>query len=469
MGILIRRLSAGDAVRWQEEVTRLPGEGSLTQRTSIVRPADSTLRVHLAFLTICFFLASHDPRASTFDVLDVAAASETYAANAGSGSAGRQVAFLLLGLYGVYGLPLLWRNRLRMIGPGGACATLLLLWALGSVVWATSPGDTISRLFGVIVLTLTALQIKLRFESRQIVVGLTSAALLYMIFGVVCELALGNFKPWEVAYRFSGTSSPTEEAVNCSIAIIGTFYLWRWTPRQRIWFWMLCLSVVISLLAKSRTAMLAAIIALLFSYVATRKVWQQRWMVGSSLAATVLLGVWLQMNDLVSFAADSLQFGRDPTTSDNATLTGRVPLWSELMNFVKLHPIAGGGFGGFWTAPHIADISVDQGWAISAAHSAYVDVLLSLGAVGLVLYCLCLILAIASARSRYRRGATIGAAFFGALLTFIVINGFTDSESVYVSSSLFFCFILSMTVTCFQGQAISPALSVPANVVSDPG
>ncbi len=408
--------------------------------------------------------------ASTFDVLDVEAASEAYAATAGNGSAGRQVAFLLLGLYGVYGLPLLWRNRLRVTGAGGACAALLLLWTMGSVVWATSPGATISRLFGVVVLTFTALQIKLRFEPRQIVVGLTSAALLYMIFGVVCELALGNFKPWEVAYRFSGTSSPTEEAVNCSIAIIGAFYLWRWpSSRQRVWFWMLCFSVVVALLTKSRTAMLAAIAALLFSFVATRKAWQQRWMVGSSLAAAVLLGVWLQMNDLVSFAADSLQFGRDPTTSDNATLTGRIPLWSELMNFVKLHPIAGGGFGGFWTAPHIADISVDQGWAISAAHSAYVDVLLSLGAVGLVLYCLCLILAIVRTRSRLQRGATLGAAFFGALLTFIVINGFTDSESVYVSSSLFFCFILSMTVTCFQRLAISPVSSAPSAGVSDPG
>ncbi len=456
------RLQSGNTVTLQGKVLALPAQRALTQAEAPPRPAATWPWLHLTFLAICFFLASHDPRASTFDFLDVEAASETFAATAGSGAAGRQTAFLLLGLYGMYGLPALWRNRIRVAGLSGACASALLVWTGSSILWAANPGDSLSRLFGVAVLTLTALQIKIRFEARQIIVGLTVGTLLYMIFGLMCELAFGNFKPWQVAYRFSGTSSPTEEAVNCSIAIIGTFYLWRWTPRQRIWFWMLCLSILFALLTKSRTATLGAILALLFSFVATRREWQQRWMVASSLAATVLLGVWLQMNGLVSFATDSLQFGRDPTTSDNATLTGRIPLWAELMDFVKLHPFAGSGFGGFWTAPHIADISVDQGWAISAAHSAYVDILLALGAVGLLLYSLCLILAIVTTQMKYQRRATLGAAYFSTLLSFIVINGLTDSESVYVSSSLFFCFILSLVVTGFQTQAIAPGrLTIP--------
>ena len=466
--MVIRRLQADNAVTGHEEAADFPEEEVVGAQGTVYRPDSARPWIHLVFFVLCFFLASHDPRSSGFDVLDVEAASETYAANAGSGPPGRQVAFLLLGLYSMYGLPLFWRNRLRVSGFAGACAAALLAWTLVSVVWAANPGDTLTKLFGVVVLTLTALQIKLRFNPRQIVVGLTTGSLVYMVFGLLCEIALGNFKPWQVAYRFHGTSSPTEEAVNCSIGLIGTLYLWRWTPRQRVWFWMLCVSVVFSLLTKSRTATLGAIVALLFSFVATRRIWQQRWMVGSSLAATVLLGAWLQINGLVSFAADSLQFGRDPTTSDTATLTGRVPLWAELMNFVKQHPIVGSGFGGFWTGPHIADISVDQGWAISAAHSAYVDILLSLGAVGLALYSLCLILAIVTTQIRYQRGATLGAAYFSTLLSFIVINGFTDSESVYVSSSLFFCFILSLTITGFQQQAIRSAPRLPAKIPEQP-
>ena len=410
--------------------------------------------LHLAFLAICFFLSAHDFKASTFNVLDVEAASETYAATAGSGTITRQLAFVLLGLYGAWGLRELLRNRLRPVGIGGLCAAALLVWTLLSATWAITPSVVVSRLVGVVAVTLAALRIRLRFSARQIIEGITTVGAVFSGIGFLCELALGTFRPWTTEYRFSGTMSPTEEGVNCSITLLGAFFLWRDGSRRRLWAGVLVFTGMLSLLTKARSATLGAVLALVYFYVSSREDWKQRWLIVTSVASAILFGTLLSMNDLFSFTADSLQFGRDPSTSDNATLTGRIPLWAELMNFAQLHPVAGAGYGGFWIPPTIVDVSADQGWAISAAHSAYVDVLLSLGGVGLGLYCLSLIFGMAAAKAAFRRDATLRAAFFGALLMFITIGGLTDSESVYVSSSLFFCFVLSLLMVVFRREPI---------------
>lgn len=435
---------------------RTPSKAWLPDREDDTRPRyrEAPAWLHLGFLAVCFFLAAHDFRASTFNVLDVEAASETYAATAGSGTITRQLAFVLLGLYGFWGLRELLRNRLRTVGIGGLCATALLLWTLLSATWAITPGVVISRLVGVVAVTLAALRIRLRFSARQIIFGMTTIGVIFLGVGLLCEVALGTFRPWTTEYRFSGTMSPTEEGVNCSITLLGAFFLWKAGARRRLWMAVLVFTGVISLLTKARSATLGAVIALVYFYVSSRGDWKQRWLIVASAASVIVFGILLQMNDLFSFTANSLQFGRDPSTSDNATLTGRIPLWAELMNFAQLHPVAGAGFGGFWISPTIVDISADQGWAISAAHSAYVDVLLSLGGVGLGLYCMSVIFGIAAAKARFHKDGTLGAAFFGTLLMFVAIGGLTDSESVYVSSSLFFCFVLSLLMVAFHREPI---------------
>jgi O-antigen ligase len=63
----------------------------------------------------------------------------------------------------------------------------------------------------------------------------------------------------------------------------------------------------------------------------------------------------------------------------DATLTGRTEVWASLLPVVKANPIVGKGFGGFWTA------RTRDFYAISGAHSGYLDVLLGIGFVGLAL------------------------------------------------------------------------------------
>jgi O-antigen ligase len=133
-----------------------------------------------------------------------------------------------------------------------------------------------------------------------------------------------------------------------------------------------------------------------------------------------------------------------------------VPLWTELIDISAQRRSLGYGYGGFWTPEHIVDMSNDQGWGVSASHSAYVDMLLALGPIGVFLYTTLLLLTIRRAQIRYHE--TYGdqtLAFLGTVQAFCLINGIADSASVEVSAFLCFCSILSLfyiTFVALKGQ-----------------
>jgi O-antigen ligase len=67
-------------------------------------------------------------------------------------------------------------------------------------------------------------------------------------------------------------------------------------------------------------------------------------------------------------------FGRDET------LTGRTEVWQALVPLAMGQPVFGYGFGSFWTTAR-QDL-----YEINYAHNGYLDILLTLGAVGLAFY-----------------------------------------------------------------------------------
>lgn len=75
-------------------------------------------------------------------------------------------------------------------------------------------------------------------------------------------------------------------------------------------------------------------------------------------------------SNLASFTA---LLGRDET------LTGRTEVWAAVLPVVQKQPLLGAGFGSFWTSARQRFYQIPHG------HNGYLDILLDLGAVGLVL------------------------------------------------------------------------------------
>jgi exopolysaccharide production protein ExoQ len=95
------------------------------------------------------------------------------------------------------------------------------------------------------------------------------------------------------------------------------------------------------------------------------------------LALVILLigfgvsGPFLGGSNIATFSSS---VGRDET------LTGRTDVWAALVPAVKRQPVIGYGFGSFWTTAR------QDFYEINFSHNGYLDILLQLGAVGLVLY-----------------------------------------------------------------------------------
>jgi exopolysaccharide production protein ExoQ len=90
---------------------------------------------------------------------------------------------------------------------------------------------------------------------------------------------------------------------------------------------------------------------------------------------------------LVTFAVVSPESlmalsGRD------TSLTGRGPLWHEVMHVIAQRPLLGHGYAGFWNgdSKEVQFLWLQAGWEAPDSHDGYLDVLVELGIVGLVAY-----------------------------------------------------------------------------------
>lgn len=394
----------------------------------------------MAYLAICFFLAAHDPLASTWDVNRPA---EAYALTAGSGSVTRQISFLMLALYAIVHIPL-WRSgKLRRLSAVGVATLALCAWTFLSVTWTDSFAASGARLLGLLTLMLVASAVCFQFRPEAIVRWIGVATVAFAVTGMICELALGTLRPFGSGYRFSGTLHPNEQGVNCAVAAIAVWHLWWRNPHRLRWFAALLLVITLLLLTKSRTAFFSVLVALVVFNVASISGWRRRLFIWCAIGAIAASAAWLQWNGAVRIQG-SVQLGRDFSRSDTQSLTGRVPLWNELVGLAGKHSILGYGYGGFWTPDRITDISEDQGWGISASHSAYIDMLLALGPVGVALYTASLLIAVLRAIVDYRPSRNIALGFCGTVLIFSLVNGIADSGSVNVSSFLCFASVLSL-------------------------
>ena len=148
---------------------------------------------------------------------------------------------------------------------------------------------------------------------------------------------------------------------------------------------------------------------------------------------------------------------RDPEKM--VTLTGRTPLWANCMEYVAERPGIGYGFEGFWTLDRRLDVVEGTGWWAAQAHSAYIDLLLALGIVGLALHTFTLLLVLRRAavvhrvtrEPEYAAAAALSAQYlvFGALETTMLIR---------FSSILFFTYCLFLMVAFAGTSQGAPAL-----------
>jgi O-antigen ligase len=383
-------------------------------------------------LAAIFFYKNHHLTVSQYEMWVPWTDGETFTTAGGNTLKG-----LALSLVGLLGLGLLLRKdgrRLSLASPLGALMIGYLLWCIASVGWSVDPGNSLRHLAVFVFCFIGALGISRQFEARDLVRMTLVVYSVYFLIGLACELALGTFRPWADGYRFAGTLHPNAQGADLGVLCLSAFAMSRMVDdRKRRWY-LIWLGVAFAfvLLTKSRTSAAACVASALAIWgldVSGRaKVYTVlaiSWCVGMAALWAYLLGV-----DVVGDLGQAAMLGRE---EESSALTGRIPIWQELMSYVCARPWVGYGYEAFWTPEHIEDLSDALHWVFREAHSTYVETLLGVGFIGAFLLLSCVLTALYLAAKRHRQTGDPAYAFVVGFLVFSMTTGIMESGSVSAS------------------------------------
>lgn len=298
------------------------------------------------------------------------------------GSALRQASLVGFALFGLMALGLCdskpWNIKWRVLVP----LVCLLAICFASAFWSGQFLVTAKRLvvLGCLITGCAGLARALRPEEYVTVALLTLAA--FIGIGLVLDLAAGG-RIWSGGdYRFGGTLHPNAQANYCGLmclaaAVHPVGFGKRWVLRL-----LFLAGIGLIVVTQSRTGLMAMVVATIVTWTIRIRP-GMRWagVFGIIAAAMFLMVAYNAASDgLRKSVVDAALLGRKEQSS---SLTGRLPLWEELMKDAAQRPIVGYGYEGFWTEDRIAGILKSQNWTLQNAHNSYFEIVLQLGFVGL--------------------------------------------------------------------------------------
>ena len=205
-----------------------------------------------------------------------------------------------------------------------------------------------------------------------------------------------------------------------------------------VWLRRCCLgmAVVLLLLANAATALVTAIFCtLMYPVLSLLRVSKQRtlplWVPVAPIFALSLFAV------VANYGALAQSLGR------NATLTGRVPLWHAVIGAIWQHPWFGYGYNVFWKRDtgELAKVIYAARFPAMHAHNGYLDILLAMGALGLLVFFGGYLTSLFRAYRVFRMDEIRGAKWPLLFLLFFAVFNLTESAILRPMSFLWIPFV----------------------------
>lgn len=349
------------------------------------------------------------------------------------GSSQRRSAYIALAVFSM----LLYSQRRaehRISSGFGYICAAFLSWLFLSAFWSDEPITSLRRFVVLGIVVFWVFVCNTVWERSTTLAFIIFSTFFNLCVCVATEISHGRFAPGDLEYRLGGTLLPNELGLNCMVlvlaALVGTVSIPRW---KGLLYALVVIGGTAVVLTKSRTALGGMLLssAICLHLKTPRRI--QVLLIGVA-CSTLLLGLIIGGPPSIEYVLSRVPRGGEELGS----LNGRIPMWDQCLAFVGSRPLLGFGYTTFWTAPRIAEVSSTAGWGVSAAHSAYLEVLLDLGCLGLMLYLSLTVAALRLALSRLLREHSPELLFSISVVVALLVIGVTESELPFRSSAVYF-------------------------------
>ena len=211
---------------------------------------------------------------------------------------------------------------------------------------------------------------------------------------------------------------------------------------SRIRYFLLALSVclLIGSQSKGSYAVMPVLILLIFVYRLLHLDWRRLIPAATAALAIVTLGaVYVGSN------TDEILQG----LGKNATLTGRIPLWTLLLTLSSNKAWLGYGFAGFWST-NLLKVRSIVGWAPGKAHNGFIDILLEVGLLGLGIFVLNSVIASWGSMKLIARERTLHSQWPLLMLSLIFLYNIFESDLMVPNG---FLWVVYVAITASRQRA----------------
>jgi exopolysaccharide production protein ExoQ len=277
-----------------------------------------------------------------------------------------------------------WREFLFVARHGGA-VNLFLLLGLVSVLWSYSPAISARRWVPLLMGVAFAYYLVASYPMERIIRHAAAALGMALVASTIVALiipSLGVMSEPQLAGAWSGVFGHKTSLGHATVLGVMCYgWLWRHEPRHRLLYALaLLLCLFLAVMSKSKTAQLAILIIISFAVFLPALRWPglvRIW----AIYGMVVVGAVLSTLMLFNFSDIMEALGKD------ATLTGRVPVWTSLLEIAAARPFGGYGYNAFFVAgnPAVEAVWRSSGWEMWGAHNNSIQLLLDLGIPGLAL------------------------------------------------------------------------------------
>jgi exopolysaccharide production protein ExoQ len=352
------------------------------------------------------------------------------------------------GSYCVLILLIIWRwKRFLYVINKDVFPMIFIGLAIASILWSAAPEMTSNEVRALVRSTCLGAYIAARYSFRDqmslVAFSAGVGGLLSLLSSLSSGLAFDPSIPWQGIFAYKNFLACVMLTGSLLLSLIITDF-----PNQRsIAVAFLFVTFPLLILSQAKTAYLDFFIVACLPII--RKIMRQHYKIRAALFILCLL----LFGSIAVFLGGNLEYIFVQILGKNLEFNGRLPIWQLMFDKIFERPFLGYGVAGFWTSDHALHV-LDNSWASIAreqgirfyAHNGYIDLLLSLGFVGLFVFLLNMALTFIRVIKLFMLTKSVENFWMIQFLCAILLYNFSETAGV-VTESTYWSVVVSIILS----------------------